>query len=373
MITINELLRKPYQEYGVSPTIKSYTLWSLYDEYIKGYIEGRIGLGGRSSVKIKDYDIILNGIDIIVNNAEINVVERKPLGIINPYTDKLVMFHYMLLNRVHSIIFKNGDYKILSIIPSNKSITPQHLILEIKGDVNLYIDIEGNNSYSLRSFYTEIFIHDSSRLNLFVTLRDTINAPSDIVIGIRAGSYSKLNYVYIVNPGLMSRFNNLLTLNGNNTYAYIRGIGLASNSKLDNIFDVVEYGKNNFSYYLFTSALIKGSIIAQRGIGRIEEGADNSGIEYYSEALLLDKDSHAYLQPKLEINTGKVSYARHHARNVHVLPEQIFYLQTRGIDRINAENMIVRGYLLQKLPKIKHIDEIVNNVEVFLNKIFNAR
>jgi hypothetical protein len=370
MATISELLKKPYQEYGVSPTIKSYTLWSLYDEYIKDYIEGNIGLGGRSGVRGSDYDIVLDGTGVTVNNTRIRVDKSKPLGIINPYTDKLTRLHYLLLDNTHSTRLKDGNYRLLSIIPNNRSITPQHLIVEIKGNVNLHISIKSNGSFSLRSFYMEIFIHSDSRLNLLIELMDTINAPSDIMIGIRSSGYSKLNYVYLVNSGLMSRFNNLLVLNSMNTYAYVRGIGLASNSRLDNVFDIIEYGRNSFSYYLFTSALINRSIVAQRGIGRIDERADDSGIEYYSEALLLSRDSYAYLQPKLEINTGKVSYAKHHARNVHVLPEQIFYLQTRGIDKINAEKLVVKGYLVQKLPRIKYINKVINNVESFLGKVF---
>lgn len=62
--------------------------------------------------------------------------------------------------------------------------------------------------------------------------------------------------------------------------------------------------------------------------------------------LLLDATARAEVVPDLEILNHEVRCS--HAASISRIPEsQLFYLQSRGLSRTSAENMIASGFLLQ--------------------------
>ncbi len=342
-----QVLMKPYQEYRDSPTTTSYTLWRLYDRYIEKLVNKKISIGGTSGVLGKGYDLVIDG--SVIYSSTIHSSKGKPLNITNPYRDKLSIIHYILArNNIYQVELTDGEYKFLIVIPREESIIPQHLVVETHGDVSLFIDVLSNDSWSYRSLYIEVLVDHGSRFNIVVKYHDTINAPSLFNLGVKALSDTEINYTYVVKPGVMTRFLSSIITSGGNVSINSRGIVLGSdNTRIDNIADYVINNPGSYVYHLFTGLGVSNSIIAQRGLGRINNSVDQSGIEYYSEAMLLSENANAYLQPRLEINTNHVVIAKHAARIKHVLHEQLFYLQTRGIDHGNALKMVIYGYLSQ--------------------------
>ena len=86
-----------------------------------------------------------------------------------------------------------------------------------------------------------------------------------------------------------------------------------------------------------------------RFVGRIiidpECGASNSFLT--ERVLLLSDNAKAETVPDLEILTDDVKCS--HAASISRIPEpQLFYLQSRGIGRQDAEDMIVEGFLKLK-------------------------
>lgn len=83
-----------------------------------------------------------------------------------------------------------------------------------------------------------------------------------------------------------------------------------------------------------------------RFVGRIvidpDCGASNSFLT--ERILLLSQNATAEAVPELEILTDDVKCS--HAASVSMIPEsQVFYLQSRGLARVAAENLIVEGFL----------------------------
>lgn len=60
--------------------------------------------------------------------------------------------------------------------------------------------------------------------------------------------------------------------------------------------------------------------------------------------LVLDEKSRADVRPQLEIETNDVK-ASHAASVSPVDPEQIFYLQSRGLNHTEAQKLIVAGFI----------------------------
>ncbi|WP_052833720.1 SufD family Fe-S cluster assembly protein [Staphylothermus hellenicus] len=363
------LLKEPYQYYGDSPTIKKYTLWKLYDYYIVKLAKNQIPLGGSSGKFSEEYDIVYDGTSVKSNRAEL--YETKPLGIISPMKDKLSKIHYYLIkSHAYRVVLRNGDYKLLFTAPLYEAVIPQHLIIDVYGKTSLELDLDYKNTRSLRSTFIELHLHDSSKLNLLINLNDSINSPSNINIGIKQEKYTLLNLLYLTIAGKMTRFTITDLLDGEDSESNIRGtVFTTKQNRIDNITDIVSRNRDTYSKYLFTSLVSDKGVVGQRGVGKIYDNAWGSGIEYYSEALLLSDDAKAYLQPRLEIDTGDVKIAKHAARNIHILPEQIFYLQTRGIDYDSARKLVITGYLIKEIPTTIYTSKIISSIKKVLDSI----
>ena len=70
------------------------------------------------------------------------------------------------------------------------------------------------------------------------------------------------------------------------------------------------------------------------------------------DALLLDADSRSDTYPVMEVDEDQVTI-QHEATVSKVGDEQLFYLQSRGIDETEATKMIVNGFvepIVKELP-----------------------
>lgn len=86
------------------------------------------------------------------------------------------------------------------------------------------------------------------------------------------------------------------------------------------------------------------------GLIRMEEGAKDAAGHLAYKALLLSPGARAKPIPRLEILTKEVAGAGHAASVGKIDEEQLFYLQSRGLTRREAERLIVEGFLT--VPKM---------------------
>ncbi len=101
---------------------------------------------------------------------------------------------------------------------------------------------------------------------------------------------------------------------------------------------------NTFGRVKIRGIAKNGAQVKVTGTIKIDEGAQ--GVEDFLEMklLVLDGESSAWAEPKLEIEANEVK-ASHAATVGQIDEEELFYLQARGISRIKAEKLIVEGFL----------------------------
>ena len=81
-----------------------------------------------------------------------------------------------------------------------------------------------------------------------------------------------------------------------------------------------------------------------RGLLEIAKGATESKSKVVCDALLLDEQSRSDTYPTIRIGEDDVDVG-HEATVSKVGEEQIFYLQSRGLDEEEASKMIVNGFI----------------------------
>jgi Fe-S cluster assembly protein SufB len=115
---------------------------------------------------------------------------------------------------------------------------------------------------------------------------------------------------------------------------------------------VVHVAPNTTSTIISKSISKGGGRTSYRGLLKVYPGAENSKSTVRCDALLLDQDSRSDTYPVMEIDEEQVTIG-HEATVSKVGEEQLFYLQSRGIDETEATKMIVNGFvepIVKELP-----------------------
>ncbi|MDF9745132.1 Fe-S cluster assembly protein SufB [Natrinema salsiterrestre] len=102
-----------------------------------------------------------------------------------------------------------------------------------------------------------------------------------------------------------------------------------------------------------------------RGLVHIADGAENASTAVECDALMFDNESTSDTMPYMEIEESKVDVA-HEATVGKIGDEDIFYLQSRGLDDDDAKKMIVAGFIepiTEELP-IEYAVELNRLIEL---------
>lgn len=144
--------------------------------------------------------------------------------------------------------------------------------------------------------------------------------------------------------------------------ARIRGAGARSEilgaifGTGDQYFDLVttqdHIGDHTVSDLLIKSALRDRAHAAYYGLTRVGRAARMSDANQENRNLLLSDRAKADAEPVLEILTSEVVRCAHGASAGPVDPEQLFYLECRGLPRPAAERLLVQGFLGGVLARV---------------------
>ena len=102
----------------------------------------------------------------------------------------------------------------------------------------------------------------------------------------------------------------------------------------------------------------KGALQGQKAhtvwVGDVLFRAAAEGTDTYelNRNLLLTDGARADSVPNLEIETGQIQGAGHASASGRFDDEQLFYLQARGIDELEARRLVVRGFLMEIVQQI---------------------
>jgi Fe-S cluster assembly scaffold protein SufB len=115
---------------------------------------------------------------------------------------------------------------------------------------------------------------------------------------------------------------------------------------------IIHHAPNTSSRIISKSISKGGGRASYRGLIRVDKGATNVKSNVVCDALLLDPASRSDTYPYIEIDEKEVTIG-HEASVSKIGEEQLFYLQSRGLDEDAANALIVNGFiepLAKELP-----------------------
>ena len=156
---------------------------------------------------------------------------------------------------------------------------------------------------------------------------------------------SKINWYLGLFGAMLSRYRIDYYLNGTGASANDSEVIFGNDEQSFDLSSNVNHEKPSTEGKVIEKSILKNkSKSLFKGMIRIKEEASKSNSFLSSRSILLDKGAKSDAIPGLEIFTNDVK-ATHSASVAQIDEEQIFYLQTRCLDREEAERIIVEGFL----------------------------
>lgn len=115
---------------------------------------------------------------------------------------------------------------------------------------------------------------------------------------------------------------------------------------------------------------MNGATVNLTGMIRIRSGAQKVDDFLELRVLIVDNESRASAEPKLEIEANDVK-ASHAAAVGRIDQEQLFYLMSRGVREEDARGMLIEGFLMRVVSLIEE-SEIKAKIEDRIKKIWMA-
>ncbi len=210
--------------------------------------------------------------------------------------------------------------------------------------VDEFSSVETPQEPFLRSGVTEIVLEDEAHLDYATIVRDSESADHFRRTLIRQGRDSsvKATAIYLSANKIQDRW--AIHLDGEGADFQAKGAArIDGESSVDFVGDVHHKGSHTTSGIDFWSVADDKAKVIFNGLVDVAEKALHTDAFQKNHGLLLAAGATIHSMPKLIICTDEVTCA-HGASIARLSDEQLFYLQSRGIDREAAKNMVVNGF-----------------------------
>jgi Fe-S cluster assembly protein SufD len=266
-------------------------------------------------------------------------------------------------------------------------LTALHAAL-VNGGVFLYIP----KNVEIKEPFHAIYVHDDAEVSLFnhclvvaednssvtyvenyISTVDVATSVCNIVTEVIAGTNAKVKYgavdtlakgvtTYVNRRGVVGRdariewalglmnegntiSENTTSLVGDGSFGDTKTVSVGRGEQIQNFTTkVVHFGKNTQGNILSHGVVKDSAATIFNGIGKIEHGASKSDAEQTSRVLMLSEKARGDANPALLIDEDDV-VAGHAASVGRVDPVQLYYLMSRGITKVEAERLVIHGFL----------------------------
>ncbi len=237
-----------------------------------------------------------------------------------------------------------------------KKVSASNLNLHVTKDTKITIvEVVRGTDVGLHSGITKLTLEENARVE-YVKILPTIieNKYLGSVITNQAKD-SFFNGVIVTLGGKVSRHHLVANLNGDNATGNFHGLfTLDSNQHSDTYSYIKHHAPRTYSSQLYKGALGGDSRGVFTGKLYIARDAQEVDANQLSQNLLLSPKAHVDTRPQLEVYADDVK-AAHGATVGQIGEEEIFYLQSRGIDATTAFNILCDAFSADVVDHIENI------------------
>lgn len=288
-------------------------------------------------------------------------IVAKHLGkALPPENGKLVALHYAALNggvliNVPANMEVDLPVRIVNNWHGNTALGSSHTLIVTGANsrVRVIEDHRSTDEDILALPIVEIFLGDASRVEY--TSLHRWGAASRVFTEQRTitRQQSEVVTLTLLTGGQIVKQHVEASMEGRGSSSEVFGLGIGAGKQHHDVYTVQDHiGPDTRSDLLVKSALEDESRAVYYGMTRVGLQARRSDANQENRNLLLSKRAKADSDPVLEILTNDVLRCAHGATAGPVDEEQLYYLQTRGIGREAATDLLVWAFLSQVLDRV---------------------
>ncbi len=200
----------------------------------------------------------------------------------------------------------------------------------------------------------EIFVENGARLQYISLQNLSGNVYNFAHRRARIGRDAVMNWLVGTFGSEFTKSTISSILNGEGAETQMLGIAFGERNRfIDQHTHQIHEAPHTRSDLLFKNAIMEGGRTVYRGVIRIAQHAQRSDAYQANRNLMLGDNARSESIPALEIIANDVR-CTHGATVGKIDPDQLFYLQSRGLSRPEAVQLLVRGFFF---PVLQHIDQ----------------
>ncbi|MEM7423164.1 MAG: SufD family Fe-S cluster assembly protein [Pseudomonadota bacterium] len=189
-----------------------------------------------------------------------------------------------------------------------------------------------------------------------VRIQSGMHEPTATHIFARIGGEAALRSFTLTADGTMTRNEIVLDLVGADASGHVGGAILAENSShVDNTVFVTHSSVNGESRQVYKNVLGGKAKAIFQGKIFVREGAQKTDGYQISQSVLLNDGCEFLAKPELEIYADDVACS-HGSTTGALDPTAMFYLQSRGVRRAEAEAMLIAAFADEAIEEIENDD-----------------
>ncbi len=318
-----------------------------------------------SGFDIKSYNEILNSSNSEDYFLKISKVDNSSVVSHNTssFTDALhITIHSDLDTPINIINISDG-------LKSNEIIFPR-IYIHAKSSTNSKIFIKniGINSKCAINSVTEIYLEDNSSLEV-IHISDFKQQEAIDSIYFHQNKNSKVKFLSSTFGGKLYRSNINIDIDGSNC-ENISGILILGRDKdhIDyhtNINHISEHSRSDVTCRSLLKDNSKGIFNGKIFVSNDAFGSDAT---LNNNNLLLSKKAQMQSNPQLEINCEDVKCS-HGSTSGNLDKEALFYLRSRGIKEVNANEILINGFVSKLLEQFSCDDlKLKENLKEWIQK-----
>jgi Fe-S cluster assembly protein SufD len=205
----------------------------------------------------------------------------------------------------------------------------------------------------LSGLVVEVVLEEGARLELLRVVDPGADGACESRLQARQANDSSLRAFFVTKGGRALKDHVLVALEGQGAEVFLNGLHhLAGDAEAQSHTYVDHVAPSTMSNQLYKSILRDKSHSVFNGKIMVRREAQLTNSYQLNKNLLLSPDARVDTKPQLEIFADDVKCS-HGAAIGQLDDEQLFYLQTRGIDKSAAGEMLVHGFVQDVLDQIR--------------------
>jgi len=203
-----------------------------------------------------------------------------------------------------------------------------------------------------RNAATLLTLGDETRIKHLVSVEDDVGLHIESLVG-RLGAGAELNDFALVAGGALTRRQLFLALTGEDAKVSLGGLSLIDGARrADTTLQVTHAAPRGTSREFYRSIVDNDGVGIFQGKIIVEKPAQKTDGAMKSQAVLLSPSAQMNAKPELEIFADDV-VCGHGATIAALDPEQLFYLQARGIPRREGETILLEAFGEEAIARVE--------------------